>query len=71
MKRVTGTVTDMANRERGYGFITGEGSELPIFFHAKQVKEASFDELKEGTKVSYVFQQTVKGPRALMVEVVT
>lgn len=49
--------------DRGFGFIrTNAGEE--IFFHMSSVKGATFDELREGQKVSYETGQGPKGPRA-------
>ena len=49
--------------DRGFGFInTGKGKDL--FFHSKSVQGASFEELREGQKVSYTEGQGPKGPCA-------
>lgn len=49
--------------DKGFGFID-TGSNQDIFFHMSNVEGASFDELQEGQRVSYVEGQGPKGPRA-------
>ncbi|MBN1606285.1 MAG: cold shock domain-containing protein [Polyangiaceae bacterium] len=49
--------------DRGFGFInTGSGRDL--FFHMSAVEGTSFDELKEGQRVSYTEGMGKKGPCA-------
>jgi cold shock protein len=49
--------------DKGFGFIdTGKGKDL--FFHSSSVQEVSFEELREGQKVSFTEGQSPKGPRA-------
>ena len=49
--------------DRGFGFIdTGGGKDL--FFHRSAVQGATFEELREGQRVSYTEGQGPKGPRA-------
>ena len=55
-------------REKGFGFIEGEGREL--FFHRTAVEGANFDELEEGQSVEYTEGQGPKGPRAENVRIV-
>ena len=47
----------------GYGFID-IGSEKDLFFHSSSVQEVSFDDLREGQKVSYTAGRGQKGPCA-------
>jgi CspA family cold shock protein len=48
---------------KGFGFIdTGKGKDL--FFHSSSVQGCTFEELREGQKVSYTEGQSPKGPRA-------
>jgi CspA family cold shock protein len=49
-------------RDKGFGFIEGEGQE--VFFHSSALKEVRFNDLKEGQKVEYTLGQGPKGPRA-------
>ena len=49
--------------DRGFGFIdTGEGRD--IFFHMSAVDGVSFDQLREGQRVSFTVGEGPKGPRA-------
>jgi CspA family cold shock protein len=49
--------------DRGFGFIdTGSGKDL--FFHMSAVEGASFDDLREGQRVSFTEAQGQKGPCA-------
>jgi CspA family cold shock protein len=49
--------------DKGFGFID-TGTNQDMFFHSSNVEGTSFDELREGQKVSYVEGQGPKGPRA-------
>ena len=49
--------------DKGFGFInTGSGEDM--FFHSSSVQGVSFDELREGQKVSFTEGRGPKGPRA-------
>lgn len=49
--------------DKGFGFIsTGGGDEL--FFHSSSVEGTSFEQLREGDKVSFAEGRGPKGPRA-------
>ena len=49
--------------DKGFGFIsTGEAKDL--FFHSKNLEGVSFEELREGQKVSFTKGQGPKGPQA-------
>jgi cold shock protein len=48
---------------RGFGFLD-IGTEKDLFFHSSQVQGVSFEELREGQKVSYTVGQGPKGPCA-------
>jgi len=55
--------------EKGFGFIdTGDGNDM--FFHMSNVEGASFDDLREGQRVSYSEGRGPKGPRAENVRVI-
>ena len=53
----------------GYGFID-IGSEKDLFFHSSSLDGVTFEELREGQKVSYTEGQGKKGPCAENVKVV-
>jgi len=48
--------------DRGFGFIAQEGEENDIFFHASELKDVDFNDLKEGDKVTF---ETTDGPKGL------
>ena len=49
--------------DKGFGFIdTGKGQD--IFFHMSSVVGVTYDDLREGQKVSYTEGEGPKGPRA-------
>jgi cold shock protein len=55
--------------DRGFGFIdTGGGKDL--FFHSSSLQGVTFEELREGQRVSYTEGQGKKGPCAENVKVV-
>ncbi len=39
--------------DRGFGFISREGEAKDLFFHSKEVKGVTFEELKEGDAVTF------------------
>ena len=49
--------------DRGFGFID-DGSAKDLFFHCSAVLEPTFEELREGQRVSYEVKQGPKGPAA-------
>jgi CspA family cold shock protein len=49
--------------DKGFGFIeTGSGQDM--FFHSSGVVDVTYDELREGQRVSYTEGRGPKGPRA-------
>jgi len=51
--------------DKGFGFIdTGGGPGTDMFFHSSNVDGATYDELSEGQRVSYIEGTGPKGPRA-------
>ena len=55
--------------DKGFGFISPEGSNNDLFFHSSSVDGAHFNDLREGQKVTYTVGQGPKGPRAENVRV--
>ena len=49
--------------DKGFGFIS-TGGEKDLFFHSSSVQGVSFDDLREGQKVSFTEGRGPKGPRA-------
>lgn len=51
--------------EKGFGFISVEGQEKDLFFHAAELAEGvEFDALQEGQTVSFEMVDGQKGPQA-------
>ncbi len=53
--------------DKGFGFITPEGSEKDVFFHTSALMNVAFDDLREGDKVTFDTEDSEKGPRAVNV----
>jgi CspA family cold shock protein len=49
--------------DKGFGFIDN-GSDKDMFFHSSDVEEVSYEQLREGQRVSYTEGRGPKGPRA-------
>jgi cold shock protein len=62
---MTGTIKTLT--DRGFGFISREGESKDLFFHSKDLKGVTFEELKQGDTVSFEVQQGEKGPSAVNV----
>ncbi|MBI2607847.1 MAG: cold shock domain-containing protein [Candidatus Doudnabacteria bacterium] len=54
--------------EKGFGFISVEGQEKDLFFHGNSLVDVTFDELKEGDKVTFDIEESQKGPNATNVK---
>jgi CspA family cold shock protein len=55
--------------DRGFGFIN-TGTDKDLFFHNSAVEGVSFEELKEGQRVSYTEGRGQKGPCAENVKLI-
>ena len=53
--------------DKGYGFISVEGSDKDLFFHANELQDINFDDLKEGDAVEFEVSNGDKGPSAIKV----
>lgn len=49
--------------DKGFGFIGTDGGD-ELFFHSSSVEGTSFEQLREGQKVSFSEGRGPKGPRA-------
>ena len=56
-----GTIKRLTSK--GFGFIDTGGAK-DLFFHSASLQGVSFDELREGQRVSYTEGQGKKGPQA-------
>ncbi len=54
--------------DKNFGFISQEGSEKDLFFHASELEGVEFNELSEGDKVSFEVTDTEKGSAAVKVK---
>ena len=54
--------------DKNFGFITLEGEEKDLFFHANELVDANFEDLKEGDAVSFESSETPKGQAAVQVK---
>ena len=53
--------------DRGFGFITPDEGDKDVFFHAKDLIEAEFNDLKEGDAFTFDVEEGPKGPAAMNV----
>lgn len=53
--------------DRGFGFISQEGSDKDLFFHAKELSGVEFADLQEGDAVEFEVSESPKGPNAVNV----
>ena len=60
---MNGTIKTLV-KDRGFGFIAREGETKDLFFHSKELKGVTFDELKEGDAVTFDVVEGDKGPAA-------
>ena len=60
---MTGTIKKLIS-DRGFGFIAREGEVKDLFFHSKELKGVTFDELKVGDAVTFDVVESEKGPAA-------
>lgn len=59
---MTGTIK--TKTDRGFGFIARDGETKDLFFHSKELKGVTFDELQVGDTVSFDVSDGPKGPSA-------
>lgn len=54
--------------EKGFGFISYEGSDKDLFFHMNSLVDVDFDDLQEGDEVEFEIGEGPKGPNATEVK---
>ncbi len=62
---MNGTIKTLT--DRGFGFISREGEAKDLFFHSKELKGVTYDELKVGDAVTFEVVEGEKGPAAVNV----
>lgn len=65
MDRETGKIVRLT--DKGYGFISREGEDKDLFFHANELEGVDFDDLREGEPVEFLVTVSDKGPNAVEV----
>ena len=50
--------------DRGFGFITIEGEDKDLFFHANELIDIDYNDLREGDEVEFEVKEGPKGPAA-------
>ena len=50
--------------DKGFGFIKYEGGAKDLFFHSNELIDVSFDDLRQGDKVTFEMADGPKGPYA-------
>ena len=54
--------------DRGFGFISMEGEEKDLFFHATELVDVEFNDLQEGDDVTFEVADGPKGQNAVNVQ---
>ncbi len=61
-----GTIKKLTDKH--FGFISEEGGEKDIFFHANELDGIDYAELNEGDAVTFEISDTPKGPAATQIK---
>jgi len=54
--------------DRGFGFISREGEQKDLFFHANELVDVEYNDLREGDAVTFEVIDGQKGPAASKVQ---
>lgn len=52
---------------KGFGFIAREGEAKDLFFHSKELRGVTYEELREGDMLTFEIAEGEKGPSAVNV----
>ncbi len=63
---MTGTIVRL--NDRGFGFIKPDEGDKDVFFHARSIVDVTYDDLREGDKVTFEMEEGPKGPAAANVQ---
>lgn len=66
IKTMNGTIKTLKT-EQGFGFISREGEEKDLFFHANALSNVAFTDLQVGDSVTFDVTESDKGPAAINV----
>ncbi|MBP9763412.1 MAG: cold shock domain-containing protein [Candidatus Pacebacteria bacterium] len=50
--------------DRGFGFIKRDGADKDLFFHANELVDVAFNDLRDGDRVTFEVTDGPKGPQA-------
>lgn len=53
--------------DKGFGFIKRDGQEKDLFFHSNELVNTSFNDIREGDKLTFEVADSPKGPNAIKV----
>jgi|GEM_PF-551370 len=56
--------------DKGFGFVSIDGMEKDIFFHASALTNKHFNDLREGEAIMCEYEENEKGLTAIKVEVI-
>lgn len=62
-----GTIKTLKS-DKAFGFITPEGADKDVFFHADALVGVMFNDLNVGDMVTFETEDSPKGPRAVNVQ---
>lgn len=58
----TGSIKKLT--DKGFGFILPDDGSADLFFHMSAIEGTTFEQLREGNKVTYESSMGPKGPKA-------
>lgn len=67
MSEVRHATVKWFNGEKGYGFITDDETGSDLFVHFSDVQKSGFKTLDEKESVTYVKEESDRGPKATLV----